>query len=58
MALSVIRCVIVCYPAKSSFMGTSISTMSFTIIWFLAAIITLPPLLGWSEFMPEVTGLT
>ena len=58
MVLSIIRCIIVCYPTKASFISKRISTLSIIIVWVFAIIITIPPLIGWGEFVPESTGLT
>lgn len=57
-ALSVQRCLLLRYPTsngQNSFLTTKVAIF---IIWFLSSMIAFPPLLGWSEYVPEESGLS
>lgn len=57
-ALSVQRCLFLRYPTsnvQNSFLSTKVAIF---IIWFLSSMIAFPPLLGWSEYVPEESGLS
>ena len=57
MALSIQRCFYVYDPAYASINGSECASVLLGIIWTLASAISLPPLFGWSEFVPESSGL-
>ena len=56
MALSVQRCFYVFNPAFASVNGPDCAWILLGIIWSLAGAIALPPLFGWSEYVPENSG--
>ena len=57
MALSIQRCFYVFNPTFASINGSECAIGLICLIWTLASAIALPPLLGWSEFVPESSGL-
>lgn len=58
MALSVQRFLLVAYPTTTSFATIKASKLVLLSIWTLAFMIAGPPLFGWSEYVPESSGLS
>ena len=56
-ALSVQRCMLLRYPTSNLQNTYSCTKVAIGIIWLMASIIAIPPLLGWSEYVPEESGL-
>ena len=57
MGLSILRCIIMTEPTKASFISKKIVTLCLLTVFTLALTISLPPLLGFGDFVPEVHGL-
>ena len=55
--LSLQRCVIVWQPIFYCNYAATMTRTCIPLIWILASSIALPPLLGWTEFVPEQSGL-
>jgi hypothetical protein len=53
-ALSIQRCMIVWMPTIGMIDDSKFSIIT---VWMLSASIAIPPLFGWSEYVPESSGL-
>ena len=57
-ALSIQRCLYMYNTMLAKIEGTKYAVFFIFSTWFCALMISVPPLLGWSEYVPENSGLT
>ena len=56
-ALAIQRCIFVWYPSSFSFNTYGYCKATISMVWFMSGLIAVPPLIGWSEYVPEQSGL-
>ena len=56
--LSIQRCLFVWSPAYFSSHGFAVPKYCVVFVWILSASFSVPPFLGWSEYVPEQCGLS
>eukprot|EP00094_Tigriopus_californicus_P011187 TCALIF_10796-PA protein Name:"Similar to Pineal opsin (Petromyzon marinus)" AED:0.10 eAED:0.10 QI:118/0.8/0.83/1/0.8/0.66/6/148/385 len=57
-SLAIQRWMLVTRPGKFSLNNWTHTRLNLALIWFLSIAVALPPLLGWSFYAPETSGLS
>ena len=56
MALSIQRCCYVWCPTTMGVYGPPYTYLALILVWVMTCTFAFPPLLGWSEYVPEKSG--